>query len=152
VVRFQPGENPLVFRPVRVTTQCYSPGSLPFPVPIPELCLGFDFNPDWSRVTCNVANTSFSWFQLKGTLFGGDNGWHHSLSLSIENVAMCVWIVMIHHFNYHNIRKWVVMMRSRDLWLAITGKAIVVVYDLWILIDCNMIASSSDHPWPLIYD
>jgi hypothetical protein len=57
----------------------------------------------------------------------GDDGWRHSVSLTIENIAMCICVVFPHHCNDDNIQVWVVMMWLSDLFLAVIGLAILQV-------------------------
>jgi len=80
----------------------------------------------------------------------GDDGCCHSLSLSIENIAMCVWTVITLNCNCENTRGWVMMKWSRDLCMAVIGVAIVQAYNCWSLINCHMTTSTSDLSWPWI--
>jgi len=96
--------------------------------------------------------TGHSRCQLRVTSSRGDNSCCHSLSLSIENIAMCVCIVLTDHCNYYTSRGWVVMMWSRASCLAVIGVVIVLAYEWGTLINRHMTTSSSDHSWPWNHD
>ena len=95
-----------------------------------------------------LQTTAHSKCQWKVTPYRGDDGWRHSSSPSIENLAICIRVVLTHNCNCDNTRGWVVKMWSRDLCLAVIGVVIVLAYNWWTLINCPMTISSSDHSWP----
>jgi len=92
--------------------------------------------------------TGHSWCQLRVTSYNGDDGWRHSLSLSIQYIAMCVGTVSTNHFNCGNTQGWVAMRRSRDFCLAVIGVGIVLAENGWTLINHHVTTSLSDHSWP----
>jgi len=93
-------------------------------------------------------HTGHSWCQSRVTSYNSDDGWPHSVSLSIQNIAMCVCTVLADNCNCDNTRGWVVMMWSRDLCLVVLGVAIALAYNWWTLINCHMTMSLSDRSWP----
>jgi len=75
--------------------------------------------------------TGHSWCQSRVTSYKGDDGWCHPLSLSMENIAMCVCTGLTQHCNCDNTRGWVVMWWSRDLYPAVIGGAIMLAFN-WL--------------------
>jgi len=92
--------------------------------------------------------TGYSWCQMRVMSHRGYDGWHYSLSLSIENMAICVCIVLTYHCNRDNTPGWVVLMWSRDFCLAVIAVAIVVAYNRRTLTNHHMIVPLCDPPWP----
>jgi len=96
--------------------------------------------------------TAHSWCQSRVTSYRGEEGWHHSVSLSVKIIVRCVCIILTHHCNCDNTRGRVVIMWSRDPCLVVIHVAIVLAYNWWTLINRHMTAWSSDHSWPQNHD
>lgn len=96
--------------------------------------------------------TGPNWWQSRDTLYRVDDTWCHSLSVSIESIALCVSFVLTHHCDCDNTRGWVVMMWLKDICLVVIGVVNVLAYDWWTIVHRHLTTSSSDISWPRYHD
>jgi len=92
--------------------------------------------------------TGNHWCQLRVTSYTGDVSWCHSGSVSIENIVMFICAVLSHHCSCDNTRGWVVMMLSKDVYLAVIGVSLVLAYNWWTIYHRHLTSLSSDVSWP----
>ena len=74
-------------------------------------------------------HTGHIWCQLTVISYRGDDSRHHSLSVFLVNIAICIYAEIRYHCSCDNTWGWVVMMWLKNICLAVIGVETVLTYN-----------------------